>query len=572
MKKLLLFFFLLPFITQAQLNYFVNDGNLTVMRPTPADGYVGTNPENGSLVCLNHNFELIWAIGEFKGDVMDMVINQETGLITVIHKNYDACEVSEITSEGTVVTRQTFHIEGNLKDANIELKEDGYVFAFNAIAEEGDEKTSAILGVTNSDIEFEWLKRFEAPENYSFKAIDLEIYGDSIAFLATSLWLDIIGGYIEYNHSNLSRFTMDGTFKGATLLGTECSHYVDIEHLPGEGFVVVGEVERDETEALKVSVLDYSGTVLATKQKRTSGSDSGWNRATVEVLSDGRYVVCNNYYEGHGAYNQGAIIFFDNHKPVQRWEYRPAPWVGEDSDDLFLWCVDNNDQLIITGDVYDVEYGVEVVRNMGRMTWLSEDCGIGNYYGATLNYGIDPTEIIELTISDVTPVDYSDGLDPLVAFEYSNTFDCSHESFDEGPVVEDNHLYGGEITECQTIGDYDDPGDDDDDPDDDPDEEYEEEVGDGDGIDGGGYGDVDDLSLAENNHSFTIYPNPTAGTIFIKGEGITEIMIYNAQGQLVETRIPLSDLIEIELEATGVYIFRLMNQFGEFTHQKVVKH
>ena len=72
------------------------------------------------------------------------------------------------------------------------------------------------------------------------------------------------------------------------------------------------------------------------------------------MLSDDRYVVCNNYYEGHGSYNQGIFYLFDNHKAVQVWQFRPTPWVGEDNDGLDLWCVDQNDQFIFTGDDDDI--------------------------------------------------------------------------------------------------------------------------------------------------------------------------------------------------------------------------
>ncbi|NOQ72506.1 MAG: hypothetical protein GQ574_10920 [Crocinitomix sp.] len=449
MKKFCLILFLIPLIGFTQANYFVNDGNLEVMRTTPDDGYVGAGDNGKSLVKLNHDFELVWSIGEFKGAILDMVVNQETGLITVIHEHYDLCEVSRIQSDGTILDRQGFTFIANLEDADIELTSEGYAFGFNAFLDGDATQSSAIIGVTDNDLNFEWLKSFEVPEDYDLMEIDLEVYDDSIAFLATSYW-DNPDSWEEINYSSFSRFTIDGDLIGTTLLGTECSHYVDFEKLNEGGFVVVGEMLIDEIEGIKISVLNHAGVVIATKQRKTAWSDSGWNRATVEVLSDDRYVVCNNYYEGHGSFNQGSFYLFDNHKAIKVWQFRPTPWVGEDTDDLDLWCIDKNDQMIFSGDVYDHEYGVYTNFTMGRMTWLSEGCGIGDYYNTWMHYGIDPTDTIVIDPVPMIPLTKVDILDPLDEWDYSNVFDCSNESADAGSVVEDDHLYGGAITGCIT--------------------------------------------------------------------------------------------------------------------------
>ena len=74
MKKLILILLFIPVCLFAQDNYFVNDGK--------------------SVVKLNHDFELEWAVGEFKGATQDVVVNQVTGVITVLHKHYELCGVS----------------------------------------------------------------------------------------------------------------------------------------------------------------------------------------------------------------------------------------------------------------------------------------------------------------------------------------------------------------------------------------------------------------------------------------------------------------------------------------------
>tara|TARA_B110000037_G_scaffold188405_1_gene219822 strand:+ start:14859 stop:15863 length:1005 start_codon:yes stop_codon:yes gene_type:complete len=298
------------------------------MRSTHDGGYVGIGDDGKSVVKLNHDFELEWALGEFKGATQDVFVNQGIGVITVLHKHYELCEVSNMNSDGSVLYRKGFSFEGNFIDVNIELTSEGFAFCFNAFKDVDAIKTNAIIGVTDADLNFEWLKSFETPEEFELKEIDLEVFDDSIAFLATSKWNDP-DSWDDQSYSSLSRLKIDGDLVGATRLGTQCIFYVDLEPLNAGDFVVVGEVTLDESEAIKISVLNHVGAVIVTKLRSTSWSDSGWNKATVEVLSDDRYVVCNNYYEGHGSYNQGIFYLFDNHKAVQVWQLDQLHGLGK---------------------------------------------------------------------------------------------------------------------------------------------------------------------------------------------------------------------------------------------------
>ena len=70
----------------------------------------------------------------------------------------------------------------------------------------------------------------------------------------------------------------------------------------------------------------------------------------------------------------------------------------------------------------------------------------------------------------------------------------------------------------------------------------------------------------------SVYPNPTTGLFIIEGQDITEVEVYNAQGQLIRTQMISGNGTEIDLSnaASGLYLVRIMNGAG-VTERTVVK-
>jgi hypothetical protein len=526
MKKIATLFFLVPTIIFAQSNTFVSEGNLSSMRPTSDGGYVGGDAD-GNLVKLNVNFEFDWAVGTFAGELKDLEVDLYTGTVTAIHVLEDECNITQLTSAGATLNRTTYHFNGPVEDADLEWTSEGFAYAFQANLSISATQPSLILAASNADLEITWTKSFETPLNYQMQALDLEVYNDSIAVLVTSTNVDT-------NYVQLCRLGIDGTYYGATKLGMDCSYYNDFEHLPNGGFVLVGELKLDEDEMLKVSVLDENGLILATKSQRTSWSDMGWNRATVSVLSDGRYVVCNNFYEGHGGYNQGAFIYFDNHKAVGQWDFQPIDLI-EDRDKLSLWCVDLNDKLIFSGTVYDEEFGVTVNETMGRITWKSEDCGIGIYALPTFDYGIDPSQGITIDLNEMDNLEANSLFDDLVPLSYTSTFVCSNTEADPGLEVLDNHLYGDTIPNCYPAV-------------------------------------IDNSGLEENNFAFSVYPNPSNGLVTIEASALSLVHVFNSQGALIETIYPTGTKTTITLgDIKGIYLIQLIDQNGRTQSSEIIR-
>jgi hypothetical protein len=526
MKKIATLFCLVPTLILAQSNFFVSEGNLSQIRPTSDGGYVGGDAD-GNLVKLTTDFEFGWAVGTFAGELKDLEVDLYTGTVTAIHILEDECNVTQLSSAGETLNRTTYHFNGPVEDADLEWTSEGFAYAFKANLSISATQPSLILAASNVDLDLSWTKSFETPLNYLITELDLESYNDSIAVLVNSTNAD--SNYVQF-----CRLGIDGTLYGATNIGTDCSYYTDFDRLSGGGFVLVGELVVDEDEMLRVSVLDENGLVLATKSQRTSWSDSGWNRATVSALSDGRYVVCNNYFEGHGGYNQGAFIYFDNHKAVGQWNFHPIDLI-EDRDKLSLWCVDLSDKLIFSGTVYDEEFGTNVNETMGRITWKSEDCGLGIYSGTTFEYGIDPSEEISIELNEMDNLEANVLLDDLVPHSYMSVFACSDGEADPGLEVLDNHLYGDTIPTC-----------------------YPEVI--------------DNSGLEENHFAFSVYPNPSNGLVTIEATERSLVHVFNSQGALIETIYPTGTKTSLTLgDIKGIYLIQLIDQNGRTRSTEIIR-
>ena len=70
----------------------------------------------------------------------------------------------------------------------------------------------------------------------------------------------------------------------------------------------------------------------------------------------------------------------------------------------------------------------------------------------------------------------------------------------------------------------------------------------------------------------SVYPIPTMGLFIIEGQGVTEVEVYNAQGQLVISQTVSDDFVEIDLSnaVNGLYLVRIMSGAG-VTERTVVK-
>jgi hypothetical protein len=79
------------------------------------------------------------------------------------------------------------------------------------------------------------------------------------------------------------------------------------------------------------------------------------------------------------------------------------------------------------------------------------------------------------------------------------------------------------------------------------------------------YGESGIVSVPDHSqkskHSFSVYPNPASGSLFVSGKDLKDIKIYNALGQICFSRKATSERQEIDLEEfnPGVYFIRINN-------------
>ena len=84
-------------------------------------------------------------------------------------------------------------------------------------------------------------------------------------------------------------------------------------------------------------------------------------------------------------------------------------------------------------------------------------------------------------------------------------------------------------------------------------------------------------NVGVNDHEMatvSVYPNPTMGLFIIEGQDVTEVEVYNAQGQLVISQTVSDDFVEIDLSnaANGLYLVRTMSNAGTLIERKIVKN
>ena len=67
--------------------------------------------------------------------------------------------------------------------------------------------------------------------------------------------------------------------------------------------------------------------------------------------------------------------------------------------------------------------------------------------------------------------------------------------------------------------------------------------------------------IDENHDAVELFPNPTTDKLYIKGNGIRRVTIFNTLGQLVEDReMEDQDLVMVNVSSlkTGVYVIRIV--------------
>lgn len=72
--------------------------------------------------------------------------------------------------------------------------------------------------------------------------------------------------------------------------------------------------------------------------------------------------------------------------------------------------------------------------------------------------------------------------------------------------------------------------------------------------------------------SAMVYPNPASGNIYIQGEGISNVMIYNSNGQLVYSNATVNDNLNVDSSAfeNGLYVVKVTDVNGETYYKKIV--
>lgn len=75
------------------------------------------------------------------------------------------------------------------------------------------------------------------------------------------------------------------------------------------------------------------------------------------------------------------------------------------------------------------------------------------------------------------------------------------------------------------------------------------------------------------NNSISLYPNPTNGELFFETSfEITKAIIYNVNGQLIESKDVASNKIEVSQLAEGIYFVELENKEGLKSKHKFIKN
>ena len=70
--------------------------------------------------------------------------------------------------------------------------------------------------------------------------------------------------------------------------------------------------------------------------------------------------------------------------------------------------------------------------------------------------------------------------------------------------------------------------------------------------------------------SYSVYPNPTQGELFIHGKGLERVSVYDLYGSLV--MIGNSQRLDVSNLSDGIYLLKTMDEKGAIRVSKVVKN
>ena len=71
--------------------------------------------------------------------------------------------------------------------------------------------------------------------------------------------------------------------------------------------------------------------------------------------------------------------------------------------------------------------------------------------------------------------------------------------------------------------------------------------------------------------SYSVYPNPVKDVLTVSGEGMKQVTVYNALGQLVKTVNCNDNTVQINVSdlRNGMYFVNVVNNNGEMSTSKV---
>ena len=84
---------------------------------------------------------------------------------------------------------------------------------------------------------------------------------------------------------------------------------------------------------------------------------------------------------------------------------------------------------------------------------------------------------------------------------------------------------------------------------------------------------IDPTSVNEDYAEMTIAPNPTNGKVFVKGENLKQVEVYNIVGQSVMTKKAEGNATTIDMSglSSGLYFVHMMDQNGGCCVRKLLK-
>ncbi|WP_299521396.1 endonuclease [Winogradskyella sp.] len=79
------------------------------------------------------------------------------------------------------------------------------------------------------------------------------------------------------------------------------------------------------------------------------------------------------------------------------------------------------------------------------------------------------------------------------------------------------------------------------------------------------------LSIEDNElENLVIYPNPTDGRIYLKGDSVVSLEVYSLQGKLLKRFDNFSNYVELNL-SSGLYILKMINEGKSYVQKLIVK-